>query len=170
LPTIAPPPDFTGELRPYQQAGLDFLAHASALGIGTVLADDMGLGKTVQALAWLAHLRQLEPAGGPSLVVCPASVVHNWAREAERFAPALRVLLLTSGETRHAAWNQIASYDVVVTNYALLRRDIERWRGVPTRASVSPCARRHGFKPRYPAFNTSNNTAAARAQASPSAS
>ena len=59
----------------------------------------MGLGKTVQALAWLAHLRRLDPSGGPSLVVCPASVVHNWAREAERFAPALRVLLLTSGES-----------------------------------------------------------------------
>jgi non-specific serine/threonine protein kinase len=84
-----PPPEFTGELRPYQQAGLDFLGHASSLGVGAILADDMGLGKTVQALAWLAYLRRLDPSGGPSLVVCPASVVHNWAREAERFAPAL---------------------------------------------------------------------------------
>ncbi len=136
LPTVTPPPDFTGELRPYQQAGLDFLAHASTLGVGAVLADDMGLGKTVQALAWLAHLRQIDPDGGPSLVVCPASVVHNWAREVERFAPALRVLLLTSGESRHAAWEQIREYDIVVTNYALLRRDADRWHGVALRAVI----------------------------------
>ena len=138
LPVITPPPppDFTGELRPYQQVGLDFLAHASSLGVGAVLADDMGLGKTVQALAWLAHLRRLDPGGGPSLVVCPASVVHNWLREAERFAPSLRVLLLTSGESRHAAWAQIGSYDLVVTNYALLRRDVERWRAIDLRAVI----------------------------------
>jgi superfamily II DNA or RNA helicase len=136
LPVIMPPPDFTGELRPYQQAGLDFLAHASSLGVGAVLADDMGLGKTVQALAWLAHLRRIVPDGGPSLVVCPASVVHNWAREAERFAPSLRVLLLTSGESRHAAWADIGSYDLVVTNYALLRRDVERWRAIELRAVI----------------------------------
>ncbi len=136
LPTVAPSPEFAGELRPYQQAGLDFLAHASSLGIGAILADDMGLGKTVQALAWLAHLRGLDPAGGPSLVVCPASVVHNWARETERFAPFFRVLLLTSGEGRHAAWDAVGDYDLVVTNYALLRRDAERWRAVDLRAVI----------------------------------
>ncbi len=136
LPSVPLPPGFTGELRPYQQAGLDFLAHASTLGVGAILADDMGLGKTVQALAWLAHLRQQDPTGGPSLVVCPASVVHNWAREAARFAPELRVLLLTSGESRHAEWEQIGSWDLVVTNYALLRRDAERWRGVDLRAVI----------------------------------
>jgi superfamily II DNA or RNA helicase len=136
LPSVTPPPSFTGELRPYQQAGLDFLAHASSLGVGAILADDMGLGKTVQALAWLAHLRAEDPAGGPSLVVCPASVVHNWAREAERFAPSLRVLLLTSGESRHAAWDRLSHYDLVVTNYALLRRDAERWRDVALRAVI----------------------------------
>jgi superfamily II DNA or RNA helicase len=136
LPTVVPPAEFTGELRPYQQAGLDFLAHASTLGIGAVLADDMGLGKTVQALAWLAHLRRLDPGAGPSLVVCPASVVHNWAREAERFAPSFHVLLLTSGEGRHAAWSEIANADLVVTNYALLRRDAERWKSVALRAVI----------------------------------
>lgn len=136
LPAVAPPPELEGELRPYQQAGLDFLAHASALGIGAILADDMGLGKTVQALAWLMHLRRQDPGGGPCLVVCPASVVHNWAREAERFAPSLRVLLLTSGGGRHAAWNAIAAHDLVVTNYALLRRDAERWRAIDLGAVI----------------------------------
>jgi SNF2 family DNA or RNA helicase len=136
LAHVPPPPGLTAQLRPYQQRGLDFLAHTTSLGIGAVLADDMGLGKTVQALAWLEYLRQQEPAGGPSLVVCPASVVHNWAREAERFVPALRVLLLTSGAARHALRREIPRHDLVVTNYALLRRDIEAWREIELRAAI----------------------------------
>jgi SNF2 family DNA or RNA helicase len=130
------PAGVTGELRPYQRHGLDFLANAARLGVGAVLADDMGLGKTVQALAWLLHLRAQDPGGGPALVICPASVVHNWAREAERFTPALRVLLLTSGKTRHSLREEIPDHDLVVTTYALLRRDIEAWRGVPLRAAI----------------------------------
>jgi superfamily II DNA or RNA helicase len=136
LPAVAPPPGLRATLRPYQQHGLDFLAYSSGLGVGAILADDMGLGKTVQALAWIAHLRAAEPDGGPSLVVCPASVVHNWAREAARFTPDLRVLLLTRGSGRHALRGAIAEHDVVVTNYALLRHDLEAWRAVALRALV----------------------------------
>jgi superfamily II DNA or RNA helicase len=136
LPAVAPPPEFTADLRPYQQHGLDFLAYTSSLGIGAVLADDMGLGKTVQALAWITYLRQQDPAGGPTLVVCPASVVHNWAREAERFAPGLRVLLLTRGSARHELRKDIPAHDLVVTNYALLRRDLDEWRNVEWRALI----------------------------------
>ncbi|HXQ20499.1 MAG TPA: DEAD/DEAH box helicase [Candidatus Acidoferrales bacterium] len=136
LPRVALPTGLRAELRSYQRLGLDFLAYASSLGIGAVLADDMGLGKTVQALAWLAHLREQEPDGGPSLVVCPASVVHNWAREAARFTPNLRVLLLTSGQTRHALRREIPAHDLIVTNYALLRRDLEAWRAVQLRAAI----------------------------------
>ncbi len=136
LPQVPPPVGCTAELRPYQQRGLDFLTYTSSLGIGAVLADDMGLGKTVQALAWLLHLREQEPDGGPSLVVCPASVVHNWAREAERFAPSLHVLLLTRGETRHTLRREIPLHDVIVTNYALLRRDLDAWRDVELRALI----------------------------------
>ena len=137
LPHVPPPRGLSAELRPYQQHGLDFLTYtASSLGIGAVLADDMGLGKTIQALAWLVHLRELEPDGGPSLVVCPASVVHNWEREAARFAPGLRVLLLTSGKTRHELRREIPAHDLIVTNYALLRRDIEAWRAVELRAAI----------------------------------
>jgi superfamily II DNA or RNA helicase len=136
LVSVPPPGALRAALRPYQQRGLDFLAYASSLGVGAVLADDMGLGKTVQALAWLAHLRAQEAGGGASLVVCPASVVHNWAREAERFAPELRVLLLTRGQARHELRRQIADYDLVVTNYALLRRDLEAWRQVELRAAI----------------------------------
>lgn len=130
------PAGLTAQLRPYQRHGLDFLANATRLGLGAVLADDMGLGKTVQALAWLLHLVEQAPNGGPSLVVCPASVVHNWAREAERFAPQLRVLLLTSGKLRHALRDAIPEHDLVVTTYALLRRDLEAWRSVRLRAAI----------------------------------
>src|SRR6185369_17490403 len=96
----------------------------------------MGLGKTVQALAWLAALHEQDPQGGPTLVVCPASVVHNWAREAERFTPQFRVALLTRGQTRHALRKEIAQHDLVVTNYALLRRDVEEWRTIELRAAI----------------------------------
>ena len=136
LPHIPPPAGLTAELRPYQQCGLDFLTCTASFGIGAVLADDMGLGKTIQALAWLVHLRETEPDGGPSLVVCPASVVHNWEREAARFAPQLRVLLLTSGKTRHELRREIPAHDLIVTNYALLRRDIEAWRAVELRVAI----------------------------------
>ncbi len=121
------PKGFTGELRPYQRQGLDFLAYASSLRMGAILADDMGLGKTVQALAWLLHLRQSTRKPGPALVVCPASVVHNWEREARQFAPGLRVLTLASGAERQQGMQSIKKYDLVITNYALLRRDADQW-------------------------------------------
>jgi len=136
LPRVPLPEGLTAELRPYQRHGLDFLAYCSALGAGTLLADDMGLGKTVQALAWLLHLRSVEPGAGPSLVVCPASVVHNWAREAERFTPGLRVLMLTSGKERHELRKTIGEHDLVVTNYALLRRDAEEWHKLELHAAI----------------------------------
>jgi len=136
LPHCEPPRGLHGTLRPYQQHGLDFLAHVSTLGMGAVLADDMGLGKTIQALAWLMHLREKTPGAGPSLVVCPASVVDNWRREAAQFAPGLRVLLLTSGANRRARMRDLASHDLVVTNYALLRRDAADWHDTPLFAAI----------------------------------
>ncbi len=136
IPQVPIPDRLTATLRPYQRQGLDFLAYTSAMALGAVLADDMGLGKTVQALAWLLYLRQREPEFGPALVVCPASVVHNWVREAARFAPGLRLLLLTSGKERHALRETIPAHDLVVTTYALLRRDSEGWRQVPLGAAI----------------------------------
>ncbi|HTQ48595.1 MAG TPA: SNF2-related protein, partial [Polyangiaceae bacterium] len=136
LPRIEVPKGFRGELRPYQRDGLDFLAWTSSTGLGAVLADDMGLGKTVQTLVWLEHLRERDPHGGPALVVCPASVMHNWEREAARFVPGLRVLALGSGRERRARLREAHAYDLVITNYALLRRDLEHWRSVELRAAV----------------------------------
>ena len=86
----------------------------------------MGLGKTLQTLAWLSWLQnQNKKRPKPGLVICPASVLHNWRREAERFTPHLKVLVLESGAARHNLRKQIPQHDLIVTNYALLRRDLE---------------------------------------------
>ena len=123
LPEIDLPKGLRAELRPYQKTGLNFLAYAARFQLGALLADDMGLGKTVQALAWLQHLRE-EKSIGPALVICPASVVFNWEREATQFTPGLKVLLLTAGEHRHTLRQEIPTHDLIITNYALLRRDL----------------------------------------------
>ncbi len=137
---IAPtalPAGIQAELRPYQKAGFDFLCHLTRMKLGGILADDMGLGKTLQTLAWLAWLRdQSVRKPRPALVICPASVLHNWRREAERFAPHLKVLVLESGAARHNLRKQIPQHDLIVTNYALLRRDLEALQKFEFRAII----------------------------------
>jgi hypothetical protein len=125
IPEVVLPETVQAELRPYQKSGFDFLCHLSRLQLGGILADDMGLGKTLQTLAWLAWTKA-EMAGNfkPALVICPASVLHNWQREAQRFTPHLKVLVLESGSARHNLRQQIPQHDLIVTNYALLRRDL----------------------------------------------
>ena len=132
IPPTELPATIQAELRPYQKEGFDFLCHLSRLRLGGILADDMGLGKTLQTLAWLAwlHERGGQPAK-PSLVICPASVLHNWRREANRFTPQLKVLVLESGAARHNLRKQIPQHDLIVTNYALLRRDLEALQKFP---------------------------------------
>lgn len=130
------PQGLEAELRGYQRRGLDFLCHTSELGLGAILADDMGLGKTVQALAWLAWLKEKRRGRGPSLVVCPTSVAPNWVREAERFVPGLKVLLLGRGKARLEQRGRCRDYDLIVTNYALLRQDEKFWSGLPLRALI----------------------------------
>ncbi|MCC6142256.1 MAG: DEAD/DEAH box helicase [Candidatus Hydrogenedentes bacterium] len=114
-------------LRPYQRAGVDFLVWACQTFGGAVLADDMGLGKTLQVLAALSNLRGT--SGKPSLVVCPASVAHNWQREAARFTPALRTVVLEAGTARHEVLGHMDKYDLVIKNYSLARRDAEKLQG-----------------------------------------
>jgi superfamily II DNA or RNA helicase len=111
-------------LRPYQRRGLAWLQFLQTLGAGGVLADDMGLGKTITTLAFLLRWKQAE-GRAPSLVVCPTSVATNWVREAERFTPSLRVLLLHGPSPRERAGSAMRDYDIVITTYTLLRRDLE---------------------------------------------
>lgn len=124
--TVPLPAAVRADLRPYQQEGFNFLCHLARIRLGGILADDMGLGKTVQTLAWLAWLLERNPRKHrPALVICPASVLHNWRREAEKFVPGLKVLVLESGRARHNLRKQIPQFDLIVINYALLRRDLE---------------------------------------------
>ena len=124
------------ELRPYQLAGFRWLTTAIAHHLGGILADDMGLGKTLQTLALICHAREEAPEDPPFLVVAPTSVTGNWVREAERFAPGLRVVALDGpAARRRTALGRLEGADLVVTSYALVRLDIARlvdrpWRGV----------------------------------------
>lgn len=125
IPSTPLPANVQADMRPYQRSGFDFLCHLSRHKLGGILADDMGLGKTLQTLVWLSWLKETTGPNRPALVICPASVVHNWRREANRFTPSLSVLILESGAARHNLRKQIPQHDLIVTNYALLRRDLE---------------------------------------------
>ncbi len=132
------PAGFTGELRPYQERGLAWLAFLSEHGLGACLADDMGLGKTVQLLALVSHWRAQAPANGPVLLICPMSIIGNWQRETARFAPALKVLV-HHGADRHgdsAFRRAVRGHDLVLTTYGLAHRDLAALRGVKWRAVV----------------------------------
>jgi superfamily II DNA or RNA helicase len=108
-------------LRPYQKEGVYWLHFLRENRLGGILADEMGLGKTVQILT---YLRAATP---PSLVVCPASLLFNWRRETERFTPELKVLTI-DGSDRGPRFRLIPEYDLVLTSYPLLRRDIDSYR------------------------------------------
>jgi len=125
-----PPSSFRGTLREYQREGLGWLHFLRRFGLGGCLADDMGLGKTVQVLALLDSRRGDETttkrtkavrAAKPSIVVVPRSLVFNWLREAERFAPGLRVLDYSG--TGRKIDDISGGVDVVITTYGTLRRD-----------------------------------------------
>ncbi|HEU4731527.1 MAG TPA: DEAD/DEAH box helicase [Kofleriaceae bacterium] len=116
IPAARPEPGFTGELRPYQQRGVDWLVFCRDAGLGCVLADDMGLGKTIQALAVLR---------GKTLVVSPTSVLFNWLAETLRFRPDLKV-----STYRGARRTLETGADVVLTSYPLLRNDTDVLAGV----------------------------------------
>ncbi|MEH1092543.1 DEAD/DEAH box helicase [Micromonospora sp. CPCC 205739] len=122
LTPLDPPPGFKGTLRPYQRRGLAWLAFLQSLGLGGVLADDMGLGKTVQLLALLAGD---PPAAGPTLLVCPMSLVGNWQREAAKFTPGLRVHVHHGAERARGEEFTAAAHaaDLVVTTYSVAARD-----------------------------------------------
>ncbi len=125
---VKPPATFNGELRPYQVKGLSWLAFLKQFGLGACLADDMGLGKTIEFIALLLHERadrRVKSRPGPTLLICPMSVVGNWQKEVERFGPSLKVMVhhgadRLSGTVFERAANK---HDLVISTYALAHRD-----------------------------------------------
>ena len=112
--------------RPYQKEGIGWLQYLAKNHFGGVLADEMGLGKTLQTLAFLELRRKESKTKLPSLVLCPTSLVMNWMDEGKKFAPSLKMLAL-HGAGRKSLLSKIPEYDLVVTSYALLRRDIAEY-------------------------------------------
>lgn len=130
------PADLEGILRPYQKEGVYWMRFLEAHRFGGILADEMGLGKTLQTLTWLSLDRIHDSARAkPALIVCPTSLVENWQDEAEKFTPHLKVQPM-SGPDRHALWEALPRHDLVITSYALLRRDAEAYKALDLAAII----------------------------------
>ncbi len=129
--------DLKANLRPYQEAGVQWLYLLHRLGLGACLADDMGLGKTIQVLALLLVLKREETAHTPSVLVVPASLLSNWEAEARRFAPSLRLLMvhpsaMSGADLRSLDAQKLQGIDLVITSYGSLLRlpqlEVVQWR------------------------------------------
>lgn len=129
LPNIHIPQELQATLRPYQQQGLNWLQFLAEQGLSGILADDMGLGKTLQTLCHILVEKQSGRMNTPVLVVAPVSLMGNWAKEAARFTPTLRVQVF-HGLDRHTAAQALIDNDIVLTSYALLSREKPRWLSV----------------------------------------
>ncbi|MGJ3239547.1 MAG: DEAD/DEAH box helicase [Anaerolineae bacterium] len=122
------PNNLQATLRPYQERGFGWLTQMRQMGLGACLADDMGLGKTIQTITLWLHERETMDIQAPALLVCPTSVVGNWRHEIRKFAPSLKTMThhgsdrIQELETLQQAIEQV---DVVITSYALMRRDRE---------------------------------------------
>lgn len=116
------PPSLENTLRDYQKTGVAWLYHLFKHKLGGILADEMGLGKTLQALSLLTVLKKENSTTQTSLILCPASLVENWRREAVKFCPDLKVFV-NHGTNRLKAPEQSRGYDIVITSYGTLIRD-----------------------------------------------
>jgi len=121
------PTGLRAELRHYQKSGFDWLHFIHDYGFGGCLADDMGLGKTLEALAFLLSLKEEGKADAPSLIVMPRSLLFNWQREAERFTPDLKILI-HADKDRTTDLDALDGYDLVLTTYGVMLRDIDALR------------------------------------------
>ncbi|MBQ8458895.1 DEAD/DEAH box helicase [bacterium] len=122
------PEGINAEFREYQLKGFGWLWFMYKYGLNGILADDMGLGKTLQALTVLQKAKE-QDGSMPALVIAPTTVVFNWEAEIQKFAPTLSCLKLQGGE-RKQFFKKIPEYDVVITSYALLRRDIDKLKDI----------------------------------------
>ncbi|MGE4551939.1 MAG: DEAD/DEAH box helicase, partial [Desulfovibrionaceae bacterium] len=117
------PRTLNATLRPYQLQGLSYLNFLREYGFGGILADEMGLGKTIQTLSFILSLHE-RGINGPNLIIVPTSVLPNWEREAAKFAPDLKRLTIY-GAKRDDLFGQIKGSNLIITTYALLRRDLD---------------------------------------------
>ena len=128
-------PELNAKLRTYQQIGVAWLWHLYKSALGGILADEMGLGKTVQALALLSAIRKESPDKGPTLVVSPAGLVENWRREAHTFTPELTTFV-HHRDDRLMTIEDFGRYDIIITSYSTLTRDLELFQNVPFAAVI----------------------------------
>ncbi|WP_426451079.1 DEAD/DEAH box helicase [Paenibacillus sp. S-38] len=136
IPIVEPPAGLQAEMRTYQKEGMSWLLFMRRFGLGSCLADDMGLGKTLQFIAYLLASREQAADDGrqlaPAMLICPTSVLGNWQKELERFAPTLKVHL-HYGPSRHqgdAFAEAVSGVDLVLTSYTLAQMDEETLSGV----------------------------------------
>lgn len=128
---IEPPESLRNILRNYQKTGFRWLNMMSRYGFGGVLADDMGLGKTLETITFLLSSKEHTTEKKVSLVVCPTSLVLNWENEIHHFAPTLRAItIIGDAPTRASLINEIKNYDVAITSYDLLKRDIDLYKEI----------------------------------------
>ncbi len=120
-------PLFRGSLRNYQQAGVLWMKTLASRGFNLILADEMGLGKTVQTLSLLASNPEKHL---PALILCPTSLLENWAREAEKFVPNLKTLVI-QGADRKKLWENAMFHDICICSYSIVKRDAEYVRSLP---------------------------------------
>ncbi len=127
VPTLEVPTSLQAELRPYQKKGMEWLVHLRQLGFGALLADDMGLGKTLQTISYLVYCKEQNLLDKPTLIIAPTSVLGNWQKEIERFAPDIKVHLHYGPQrARGEAFPVVAdAHDVILTSYNLAQLDQE---------------------------------------------
>jgi len=128
--TSSAPEGLNATLRPYQLEGLSWMQSLRQLEVGGILADDMGLGKTLQTLAHILSEKNAGRLDRPCMVVMPTSLIPNWLDEAGHFTPQLKVLALY-GAGRKKHFERLAEYDLILTTYALLPKDVERLKAQP---------------------------------------
>ncbi|MDW8515409.1 SNF2-related protein [Priestia flexa] len=129
LPSIRLSSAFNGRLRQYQQVGLNWLLHLRKIGLGGLLADDMGLGKTIQLISYFTKANELSSAQKPFLLICPTSLIGNWEKELDKFAPYLKVYT-HYGRNRLSAEDttspdEASAYDLIITTYQLVAQEPE---------------------------------------------
>jgi SNF2 family DNA or RNA helicase/uncharacterized Zn finger protein len=118
------PNTLTAVLRPYQKRGFQWLYSNADKGFGSCLADDMGLGKTIQAISIILKFKEEKKLHYPALVICPTTLVGNWLKECQKFAPSLKILIY------HGTERQLTNTesDLIITTYGLLRREVEEFK------------------------------------------